>query len=75
MVESLVFNTTVAPWSDCIYLTKNVKSAVFNNSQVNVNCLLNSFSNSKYILLVYDLAVVFNIGRFGMYVTGFFQRD
>ena len=77
MVESSVFNTTVAPWSDCIYLTKNVKCvpAVFNNSRVNVNCLLNSSSNSEYILLVYDSAAVLSIGRFGMYVTGFFQRD
>ena len=65
MVESSVFNTTVAPRLDCMYLTKNVLfvPATSNNSQDNVNCLLNSSSNSEYILLVYDLAAVFNIGR------------
>jgi len=77
MVESSVFNTIVAPRSDCMYLTKNVLfvPAASNNSQDNVNCLLNSSSNSEYILLVYDSAAVFNIGRFGMYATGFFRRD
>ena len=40
--------------------------AACNNSQDNVNCFLNSSSNSEYILLVYDSAAVFNIGRFGM---------
>jgi hypothetical protein len=74
MVESSV---STAPRSDCIYLIKNVKfvPAASNNSQDNVNCLLNSSTNYEYILLVYDSAVVFNVGRFGMYVTGFFRRD
>ena len=68
MVESSVLNTTVAPRSDFIYLTKNVKfvPTASTKSHVNVNCFLNSSSNSEYILLVYDLAAVFNIGRFGM---------
>ena len=68
MVESSVLNTTVAPRSDSIYLTKNVEvvPAACNNSQDNVNYFLNSSSNSKYILLVYDSAAVFNLGRFGM---------
>ena len=68
MLESSLLNTTVAPRSDCIYLTKNVKfvPTASNNSQDNVNYFLNSSSNSEYIHLVYDSAVVFNIGRFGM---------
>ena len=38
MVESSVFNTTVAPCSDCIYLTNNVKFVPVGsiNSQDNV---------------------------------------
>ena len=77
MVESSVFNTTVAPRSDCIYLTKNVLfvPAASRKSQDNVNCLLNSSSNSEYILLVYESDAVINIGRFGLYVTGLFRRD
>ena len=68
IVESSLFNTTVAPRSDCIYLTKNVEFVPLpsNNSQDNVNCFLNSSSKSEYILLVYVSAAVFNIGRFGM---------
>jgi hypothetical protein len=77
MVESTVLNNTVAPWLDSIYLTKNVNvvPVASNKTQVNVNCLLNSSSNSKYIRLVYDVAATFSIGRFGMYGTGFFRRE
>ena len=68
IVESSVFNATVAPRSDCIYLTKNVEFVPLDtkNSQVSVNCFLNSSSNSEYILLVYVSAAVFNIDRFGI---------
>ena len=68
MLKLSLLNTIGAPRSDYIYLTKNVKfvPTASNNSQDNVNYFLNSSSNSEYILLVYDSAAVFNIGRFGM---------
>ena len=49
--------------------------SVCNNFQENENCSLNSSSNSEYILFVYDSAAVFNMGKFGMQVTGVFRRE
>ena len=68
MVEASVLNTIVAPRSDFIYLTKDVGvvPTACNNLQDNVNYFLNSSSNSEYIILIYDSAAIFNIGRFGM---------
>jgi len=62
MVAFAVLNTTIAPHSDDIYVTMNVEFVPSICTKLQDN--KNYFLNSTMILLVYDLASVFNIGKF-----------
>ena len=61
IVKSAALNTTVAP---CVTTYVKFAPSVCNSLQENENWLLNSSSNSTYILLVHDSDAVFNRGKF-----------